>query len=299
MKPFLLTAVLMASAFGLTACTHVAASPNTPAITAPTYDMAFAPALEELHFESAGDRLNGLIYLAEGEGPHPSVVLLHGYPGNEKNLDLAQVLRANGFNVLFFHYRGAWGSEGDFSFTHVIEDVAAATDFLRSNAKTYRADPDKITLIGHSMGGFAALEAGARDPRIQCTAGLAPANFGAVAAAFDAMPDFKAGFSAYSDTLQMLNGWSGETALAELAANQDAFDVRALAPKFVGRSVLIVGADKDTSVPVDTIITPIIDAYEAQTNVQTTGVILSGDHSFSWSRDALIQTVTDWANECR
>jgi pimeloyl-ACP methyl ester carboxylesterase len=299
MKPFLLTAALMASTLSFSACTHLTASPDTAAMTVPAYDTAFPPALEELHFDSAGDRLNGLIYIAEGEGPHPSVVLLHGYPGNEKNLDLAQALRTDGFNVLFFHYRGAWGSEGDFSFTQVIEDVAAATDFLRTNADTYRADPDKITLIGHSMGGFAALEAGARDPRIQCTAGLAPANFGAVATAFNAMPELKTGFSAYSDTLQMLKGWSGEKALAELAANQEAFEVRSLAPKFAGRSVLIVGADKDTAVPADTIITPMIDAYEAQADVQTTGVILSGDHSFSWSRDALIHTVTDWANDCR
>lgn len=299
MKPYLLNAALMASALGLSACAHLTETPDTAAMAVPAYDKAFPPTLEELNFQSAGDRLNGLIYLAQGEGPHPTFVLLHGYPGNEKNLDLAQALRADGFNVLFFHYRGAWGSEGDFSFTRVIEDVAAATEFLRSNADAYRTDPDKITLIGHSMGGFAALKAGARDPRISCTAGLAPADFGAVAAALEAVPDLQAGFSDYSDTLQMLKGWSGEIALAELAANQEAFDVRALAPEFAGRSVLIVGADKDMSVPADTMITPMIDAFKAQSDVQTTGVILSGDHSFSWSRGALIQTVTDWADDCR
>ena len=51
------------------------------------------PAIRELSFDSHGKRLNGLIYLANGPGPHPTVVLLHGYPGNEKNLDLAQSLR--------------------------------------------------------------------------------------------------------------------------------------------------------------------------------------------------------------
>lgn len=61
--------------------------------------------------------MSGLIYIASGAGPHPTVILLHGYPGNEKNLDLAQSLRREGWNVLFFHYRGAWGSEGEFSLT--------------------------------------------------------------------------------------------------------------------------------------------------------------------------------------
>ena len=52
-------------------------------------------------------------------------ILLHGFPGNERNLDLAQALRRAGWNAVFFHYRGSWGSDGDFSFGHVLEDVAA------------------------------------------------------------------------------------------------------------------------------------------------------------------------------
>jgi len=68
------------------------------------------------------------------------VILLHGFPGNDRNLDLAQALRRDGFNLLFFIYRGARGSEGTYTFTHVIEDVGAAADFLRANAAAYRTD---------------------------------------------------------------------------------------------------------------------------------------------------------------
>ena len=201
----------------------------------PAYDIDYPPALNELNFQSDGKRLNGLMYVADGPGPHPTVLLLHGFPGNEKNLDLAQALRADGFNVLFFHYRGAWGSEGTFSFTHVIEDVGAATDFLRANAETYRTDPDKLILIGHSMGGFAALAAGAKDETIACTAGLAPANFGAVANVLAADPDRKAGFIAYGDSLQMLAGTDGATLVSELIDNSEAFDALAYAPSFASR----------------------------------------------------------------
>ena len=136
----------------LAACATAPAVP--PAVSAaPAYDEAFPPAIEEISFDSHGDRLNGLVYVADGPGPHPAVVLLHGFPGNEKNLDLAQDMRAAGWNVLFFHYRGAWGSEGDYTLTHVIEDVGVATDWLRTHADQYRTNPDHIVLVGHSMGG--------------------------------------------------------------------------------------------------------------------------------------------------
>lgn len=240
-------------------------------------DAAFPPGLAEVSFESGGDRLNGHIYLANGAGPHPTVILLHGFPGNEKNLDLAQALRRDGFNVLFFHYRGAWGSEGVYSFTHLIEDVGAAATFLRTNAADYRVDPAKLLTIGHSMGGFAALQGAARDPEIACTAAIAPANLGARVFAFDQSPEFEAGFRAYAE----------------------AFELHNLTPGLAGKQVLIVGADKDASVSLDTVIKPLIAGYEADPELKTTGVILPGDHSFSWTREALINTVADWAARCR
>jgi hypothetical protein len=54
----------------------------------------------ELTINSHGKRMSGFIYLAAGEAPHPTVLLLHGYPGNEKNLDLAQALRSKPFFII-------------------------------------------------------------------------------------------------------------------------------------------------------------------------------------------------------
>ncbi len=119
-------------------------------------------------FPSHGGLLNAFVYVAAGPGPHPAVVLLHGFPGNERNLDLAQDIRSAGWDVLYFDYRGSWGSPGDFSFSHGIEDTAAAIDYLRSApmARILRLDPSRIVLIGHSMGGFMAVQAAAADPGI-------------------------------------------------------------------------------------------------------------------------------------
>jgi uncharacterized protein len=265
----------------------------------PHFDADHPPALQEVHFDSHGDRLNGIAYIANGPGPHPTVILLHGWPGNEKNLDLAQSLRANGWNVLFFHYRGAWGSAGTYTFTHVYEDAAAAVDYVRTNAVTLRSNPERIVLVGHSMGGFAALMAAARDDRIVCAAALTPADLGAMADVIERDPASRKGIVDYADTLQMLQGFNGAGAVDEIMTNRKAFDLRALAPRLEGKSILVVGADRDTDVPTDLFIRPLIEAYRANPAIRTEGVILSGDHSFSWSRGLLIQTVMHWAEHCR
>ena len=68
------------------------------------FRVTYAPETGEQH-------LYGIAYLPSGEGPHPCVLLLHGFPGNEKNLDLAQTLRRAGCAVVQFHYRGCWASD--------------------------------------------------------------------------------------------------------------------------------------------------------------------------------------------
>jgi pimeloyl-ACP methyl ester carboxylesterase len=293
-----ISALLWAS-LAFTGCVTITGQLSPMAESDPvTIDADYPPALAEVNFESYGDRLNGVLYQANGIGPHPTVVLLHGYPGNEKNLDLAQSMRRAGYNVLFFHYRGAWGSGGDFSFSHVVEDVGSAAEFLRSNADEYRVDPDRLLIIGHSMGGFAALQGAARDETIACVAGIAPADVGLIADLAKQDESFAQSFAAGADALPMLSGWSGQTVTAELTTNRDAFSLIDQAPKLNGKSVLLIAGDKDAVLAPDVFHAPLVAAYSAQPNIALTHAVIPGDHSFSWSRVELIDTVLDWATSC-
>src|SRR5271155_1240043 len=151
-------------------CLAAGAQSLPSAITAdPPQDKAHPAAMESFQIPSHGEPMNALMYIAAGAGPHPAVILLHGFPGNEKNLDLAQAIRRAGWDVLYFNYRGSWGTPGDFSFTHALEDTQAAVAYLRdpANAKKLRADPGYLVLIGHSMGGFMASYTAAQDPAIR------------------------------------------------------------------------------------------------------------------------------------
>ena len=100
--------------------------------------------------------LNAVMYSAAGVGRHPTLLLLHGFPGNEQNLDLAQAARRAGWNVLTFHYRGSWGSPGNFRFAQALEDGDAILSFIRdsANVRKLRIDTSRIVVAGHSMGGW-------------------------------------------------------------------------------------------------------------------------------------------------
>ena len=106
--------VAFAMLFALTNATNTRAQSIPAAITAdPPRDKDFPAAMEAPDIISHNTRLNAVFYLASGEGPHPVVLLLHGFPGNEQNMDLAYAIRRAGWNVLVPHYRGLVGQRGE------------------------------------------------------------------------------------------------------------------------------------------------------------------------------------------
>ena len=116
----------------------------------------YFPNLYEVKIKSHGNQLIGAMMTPGGKGPHPTVILLHGFPGYEDNHDLAHSLRRCGLNVLIFHYRGCWGVGGRFTFSNCIEDVKESINFTTNekNIRDFSIDKDNIFLVGHSMGGF-------------------------------------------------------------------------------------------------------------------------------------------------
>ncbi|MFV2044942.1 MAG: alpha/beta hydrolase family protein [Anaerolineales bacterium] len=114
----------------------------------------FDAGLDDVVFDSQGSSLLGGFYRGGGSGPRPTVILLQGVPGVEKNLDISYRLRDEGWNCLYFHYRGCWDSEGKYSFGGALDDVAAATDWVLAQASV---DPQRLVIIGNSFGGYLAL----------------------------------------------------------------------------------------------------------------------------------------------
>jgi uncharacterized protein len=110
---FLATAVLLA-----VSATDYAQTVPAAIYTDPPADAAHPAGMVVLHIPSHGKLINGIVYTPAGAGPHPTLVICHGLPGNEKNLDLAQAVRREGWNAVTFNYRGSWGSPGSYSSPH-------------------------------------------------------------------------------------------------------------------------------------------------------------------------------------
>jgi pimeloyl-ACP methyl ester carboxylesterase len=268
------------------------------AITAdPPPDKVHPATIETFQLPSHGLQLNALMYVAAGALPHPTVILLHGFPGNERNLDLAQTLRRAGYNVLFFDYRGSWGSPGTFSFTHCIEDVNASIAYLRdpSNAAKLHVTSSNLILIGHSMGGFLARYAAAQDPGIKAVALISASDM-----AVDAIEVLPVGqrsqtikpiasrFAAQG--MAPLAGTSPRALAEEVIANANAWKVPALAPKLASRPILVITSD-DWLVSSNA---AFVAALEKSGGTRTTTVHLPTDHSYSDQRIALETSILNW-----
>lgn len=268
--------------------------------------MAFAPAhgyddgeakasMETMQIPSHGSPMNALVYVAAGAGPHPAVILLHGFPGNERNLDLAQDMRRAGWDVLYFNYRGSWGSPGDFSFSHGIDDVAAAIAYLRKpeNAGRLRLDPSRIVLVGHSMGGFMAVQGAAADPAIKGVAMISAADMGGMPGQMqgsraDAIKKMSALLA--HEGMAPLSGCTPDGLAQELSDHAAAWTFHSKVGAIKDRPVFVMTSD-DGLAPAD-------DAFAAALrqagDTRVTTLHLPTDHAYSDRRTELSRVLLQW-----
>ncbi|HET7521099.1 MAG TPA: alpha/beta fold hydrolase, partial [Candidatus Limnocylindria bacterium] len=105
-------------------------------------------------------------YIPAGDGSPPgdaTVVLAHGYGGNKSNmLDVAEVLHQR-YNLLLLDFRNH-GQSGGTQTTQGLreaDDLRAVLGWLRQEKK-----PDRIALLGESMGGASALSEAVSDQEV-------------------------------------------------------------------------------------------------------------------------------------
>jgi len=233
---------------------------------------------EQIIIPIGNDSITAWGMLAKGKAKKETVILLHGLPGNERNLDIAQELRRHGKNVIYFNYRGAWGSQGEFMYSNCIEDVEKVLDFLSTeeNSNKYRIKLDSFILLGHSMGGGIALISGAKDDRVKKIVAYSPWNAGETKFT-DAQIK---GFTLMLKSLFMLNV-EPKRFLNDIVENRKQYSIINYKNQLQHKQILIFDENERNK-----------QWIENLGNVEY--ILMKTDHSFSDKRLELIQKVSNW-----
>ena len=103
--------------------------------------------------EIDGKKLKLNAYVPKGDGPFPSVLVVHGgawRSGSRTQLTMyAKSLARRGYSCFAIDYRLAPQHKSPAQ----IEDCRDAVRWIRQHASRYKADPDRIGAIGYSAGG--------------------------------------------------------------------------------------------------------------------------------------------------
>ncbi|WP_369025363.1 alpha/beta hydrolase family protein [Qipengyuania sp. RANM35] len=281
--------LLLATAAAFATPVGAGAHSDIPAAiyTDPAPDAENPPRMETLHIPSGGVEINAIAYVASGPGPHPTLLICHGWPGNEKNLDLAQAARRAGWNAVAFNYRGSWGSPGSFRFAQNPEDAAAVLAYLRDpeNAAKLGVDTSRMAIIGHSMGGWVSAMTAGQDSGLVGMGLISAANMGWVGRL--ERGDLAKRSAGNAETLA---DTSPEMMADELIANQAAFDFLQYAPQLAGKSNLVLSSDDDLAFMTDAL----VEAIRKSGGTKVTAIHEATDHSWSGKRITLQAHVLRW-----
>jgi acetyl esterase/lipase len=291
MKALQVLALCAAIALGLAGLPSDTWAAAPPSATAPA-------ATQQMSLPSHGSNLLGIFYLAAGARPHPTALIFHGFPGYEQNLDIAQILRARGWNVLAMHYRGSWGVKGSFSYEHAAEDADTQVQFLLdpANAEKYHIDPHRIVVIGHSMGGYMAASALAHSPQVAAAVLISAWNigggFGNRHQTGSAPLTLKQEAAKLSEdnNLAPLAGTTGLALAREIQEHQQTLNFLKLASAIAPRPVFVITAS-DGLGPEDH---ALAEALTKAGDTHVTERHWDTDHSYSGQRAELANAIVQW-----
>ena len=231
-------------------------------------------------------------YLPGGPGPYPVVVLCHGIPGIERLFDFALALREAGFATVSFHYSGCFGSDGDYSVLHCMEDCLSVLDFVARN-ECGDFDLDRIYLLGHSMGGLMAARTAALSPLVKGACIMAPMDFRL--AGLEALEGREDRYKALIDSaVPWVHGLSWEGFRKEAETDLAAMDLISYAPALAEKPVLTVAAGRDALLPRADHIDRLNAAIEAQSGEKLEKLCFDSDHAFNADRRAARDAVCEF-----
>jgi uncharacterized protein len=247
-----------------------------------------------------GIKLDAKIYVSDKPNKVPSVILLHGFPGNQSSpLGLAERLNSAGLNILVFNYQGSYSSEGNFSFDNSIDNVNAAFTFLLDpqNQIKYKIDTSKIFVCGYSFGGTIAIESAIYNTKIKYLISIANDDHSVSIKKAATDLEFKENYRKFVGGSFEPNGpFRGDlkTLMEYNIQNVDRYDLVKNADKLKSKKILfIVGWQDNTSlIEINTL--PLYRKLMQVNKVNTSIKGFESDHRFNNVIDDLSKVIINW-----
>lgn len=260
-------------------------------------DPQYFPDILELNIVSGGVHLYGYLLSPDKrvKGPYPTIIMSHGFPGYTTNNDLELAFLRMGCVVIHMNHRGAWGSEGNYLFTNLKDDLIAVAKWAHNAAiaDQYDIDVNNIFLVGHSMGGQTVLNAAKDLSFIKGVAAMAAYDIGA-AFRYKMEKDL---FLMIETEGQCLKMQSASEVYENALTNQQELSVLNRFDELLNKNVLLVEATYDTIAPPDKMLKPLANKLkEAGGNI--TYEKIASNHSFIGQRMKLTQIVGKWLEDC-
>lgn len=127
--------------------------------------------MQQRQFQVQGQAIIASLHVPEVT-PAPGVVMCHGFTGMRIEahflfVKAARELCAAGLNVLRFDFRGSGESDGSFEEMTIAGEITDALAALAALRAEPSVDPERVGILGLSLGGLVAACAAARDGEVR------------------------------------------------------------------------------------------------------------------------------------
>lgn len=201
---------------------------------------------------SQGLKIVGLLDIPSDNEPFPAVLALHGFGGTkESNQEWADILNPLGIATLRIDFQGSSESEGKYeekTITGFIDDAQSALNYLNNLPQI---NPNKVGIVGHSMGAVTAILIASHNTQITSLVASVPAikESEVIANLYDVEDFARAKDIGYVELKK-----DGQKKRLNYTFFEDAkkYDLIAVA-KTISYKFLVIGTTKDDVVPYDQI----------------------------------------------
>jgi len=247
-----------------------------------------------------GVKLDAKFYPANKTDKVPTIILLHGFPGNQSSpLGLAEKLNNAGFNILVFNYQGSYLSEGNFSFDNCIDNVSAAFNFLAGpgNQARFNIDTFKIVVCGYSFGGTIAIESAMYNDKIKNIISIANDDHSVSIKKAATDPEFRENYRQFvGKSFESAGPFRGDL-IAQMEyniKNVDRYDLVKNAEKLRSKKILLIVGWQDNTSLIEINTLPLYRKLMQFNKVNTSIIGFETDHKFGNIIDDLSKTIINW-----